>query len=609
MVSQKSWSISNTPALLLSLFLLLIGGILYWNSLHTPFMWDEGLFIMKDPRIQEWPFFLDIFKKPFYSGKTAFTLYYRPLSTLSFRMDYLFWGLNPFGYHLTNLFLHLANTLIIYTVYRHFLKNVQLAFWGAFLFLAHPAHVEAVTYIPSRTDVLSFFFFLSSFYLYVKGREAVRKFWPYLGSALCYGFALFSKERAAFLPFLILAHALLIDREKTRFKGAEGALLLGMSFCIAGYVFVRQYISIHLPFLTLLDLPRFLLRLFFIPEIISSYVRIWFFPWPLHMGRMIPIEVLKVQTLIFEWVLFLIFLAVILLFFRKPLERFWLVWIVVSLLPVIQIFPIYFNSPCLSLAVSEYLLYFASVGVIGLLACRFGSFFVVEGRGHLLRSAPTVLLGAVLTLFSFSVIWRNGEYGDRITLFEQTVHYAPWHAVAYNQLGVAYLTAGDNQKAEALFRKSLSIVPVDGYPYLNLGNMAQARGDLKKAEMYYKKGLELLGPDSVAFHNLGFLAIKKKDWRQAIHYFDEAIKADPYSYPVTYSERAHAYWELGEKEKAQEAVKEGLKIYPSDPDLQNVKRWIQEQLSHKEAPWDENILTYRKNYSYGKYDPLTKRVK
>jgi len=560
------------------LFLLLIGLILYWNSLKTPFMWDEDYLIVSDPRVHHWSHVAEIFEKPFLPGKTAFTVYYRPLSTLSFRLDYMFWKFNSLGYHMTNLFFHLASTLIIYALYRHFFKNVQLAFWGALLFLAHPAHVEAVTYIPSRTDLLSFFFFLLSFYFYLKGREAIRKFWPYFGSVVCYSLALLSKERATFLPFLILAHALLVNREKTRFRGAEGALLLGMFLSIAGFALVRRYFSVQRPLLGLLDIPRFPLRLFVLPEILFSYAKIWFFPWPLHMGRIIPIEVLKVQTLIFEWSLFLIFLAGALSFFRKPHERFWLIWITVSLLPVIQIFPIYFNSPHLYLAISEYLLYFASVGIIGLLWCRWGFLFVIEGRGDILKSAPTVLLGGVLTLFSFLVIWRNGEYRDRITLFEQTVHYAPWHAVGYNQLGLAYLDAGELQKAEALFRKSLSITPNEEFPYVNLGLIELEKEEFDKAEGYFKKALELAPEYGIAFHNLGIICIVRKDWRKAADYFEKAIKADPSMFPMTHIERSHAYWELGEKEKALEAVKEGLKMHPSDPDLQRTKRWMQERL-------------------------------
>ena len=567
-------------------FLVGLGTVLYWNSLRTPFMWDEVVLITEDPRVHDWSHVSEIFTKPFnIDGMSAFITYYRPLSTLSFRIDYLFWKLNPLGYHLTNLVLHLGSTLLIFALYRHFFKNSQLAFWGAFLFLAHPAHVEAVTYIPSRTDVLSFFFFLASFCFYVEGREIPRRFWFYIGSVACYGLALLSKERATFLPLLVIAHALLIDREKTRWRGSEGLLLLGMVLCAIVWMLVRRYISIQLPLLAVLDIPRLALRLFVLPKTLFSYIQIWFFPWPLHMGRMIPIEILKVRTLLLEWSGLCIFLIGIFFFFRRAVERFWLAWIVVSMLPVIHIFPIYFHSPHLSLAISEYLLYFASAGLIGLLGSRFGSWFVVGERGSISGSRAVLFLGGVLTLFSFLVVWQNEAYRDRMTLFEQAVHYAPYHVIAYNQLGLAYLNdVGDPEKAEALFKKAVSVTPTDGHAYVNLGILAQQRGDLKAAENYYKKGLELMPGNSILLYNFGILYAIRKDWRGAIQFYEQAIKVNPYMFPMTHIERGRAYWELGQREKALQAAEEGLKIHPTDPDLQGLKRRIQERLaSQKES--------------------------
>jgi|GEM_PF-1291652 len=558
-----------------SLFsLLFLGIILYWNSLQTPFLWDEDKLIVADPRVHDWSRFPDIFLKSFF-GVSDF--YYRPLATLSFRIDHMVWEFNPLGYHLTNLLFHLANTFIVYLLYRHFFKKAQLAFWGAFLFLAHPAHVEAVTYIPSRTDLLSFFFFLASFYFYVKGRGADKKSPLYFGSVLCYALALLSKERATFLPLLVFSHLLLVDREKVRWKGREGALLLSMGCCLVAWAFVRRSVSIRMSLLSALDIPRLLPRLSVLPEILFAYARIWFFPWPLHMGRIIPIALLEVRSVLLGWSCFFFFLAGLLVLFRKALERFWLVWIAVSLLPVVQIFPIYFNPPPLLLAVSEYLLYFASAGIIGLLASRFGSFFVVEGRGGLLKSAPTVLLGATLTLFSFMVIWRNGEYRDRITFFEQTVRYAPYHASAYNHLGLAYKANGDLKEAEKAFQKALSLDPREGFPYANLGLLAYERGEFEKAYPYYQEALMRMPENSVVFHYLGMLEARRGEARKAIQFYEKAIEVEPDAL-YSYVPASRLYWELGEKEKALEVVNQGLKRDPSHRHLQKIKKWLEERL-------------------------------
>ena len=557
-------------------FLLFLGLLIYWNGLTTPFLWDEKALILADPRVHHGSLFPEIFKKPFYPGReTAFATYYRPLSTLSFRVDYSFWGLNPLGYHLTNLLLHLLNALLVYALFLHFFGSPELSFFGGFLFLAHPAHVEAVTYIPSRTDVLSFFFFLASFHFYVAGRRALKKFRPYGFSVLCYGLALLSKERATFLPLLVFAHALLINREKTKWKGAEGVLLLSMFSCVGMMVLVRQHLT--MPVKGLLDLPRLPLRLFVLPEILFVYARIWFFPWPLHVGRIIPIEVLSVRTLIVEWSSFLVFLTAGLVFFRKPLERFWIAWIGVALLPVVQIFPIYFNSPHLRLAISEYLLYYASAGLIGLLATHWGSFLIAKGDESLLTSKPVIALGAILTLFCFMVIWRNGEYHDPITFFEQTLHHAPWHATAYNQLGVAYSDGGALEEGEKNFQKAISIEPRSAAPYANLALLAYKRGDTDKATQLYQKAFQFSPDNSIVLYSLGYLANQRGEWQKAIPFLERATKINPYENIRAYRERARSYWELGEKKKAVGAIEEALKVFPGDPILQETRRHMQEE--------------------------------
>ena len=125
-------------------FLLVLGAVLYGNSLKTPFLWDEDALITHEPRVHTWSLFPEIFTRPFLTRSPGFALYYRPLITLSFRIDHMFWGFNPFGYHLTNLLFHLLNTLLVYFLFVRFFRNPTLSFFGAFLFLAHPAHVEAV---------------------------------------------------------------------------------------------------------------------------------------------------------------------------------------------------------------------------------------------------------------------------------------------------------------------------------------------------------------------------------------------------------------------------------------------------------------------------------
>jgi len=557
-------------------FLLLVGAILYWNSLQTPFLWDEHFLILRDPRVYTGSRFFDIFRDPFQSRESGFSTYYRPLITLSFRIDHMFWGFNPLGYHLTNLFFHLSNTFLVYALFRHLFKDLTLSFWGAFLFMAHPAHVEAVTYIPGRVDLIAFFFFLLGFHFYLRGRDLDRKVWSYALSLLFYLLALLSKEMAATLPLVILSHALFVNREERKTLRAEGILIFCSLFLFISWLLLRQCVFVRVPLKDLLDLPYLSKRVLALPGVLLAYFKIWFFPWPLSMERRVPVVALGILPLLGRWILFLVFVVGIFLSLRKPIERFWLFWIAGTLLPVLHIVPIYLARPT-SLYIAEHFLYFPSTGIIALLLSRFRRFWVSQEVSAPSLPQGAVLLGGLLTCFSFLVIWRNGEYRDKVTFFEQTIRHAPWSSRAHNQLGIAYVDMGNLEEAEKLFRTSVSLAP-NPNPYVNLGLLAGRQGRIEEAIRYHEKGLKLFPGYSIALFNLGHLHANQHEWRKALEYYEEAIRNNPDADTRIYSEKSYVYWELGEKEKALQTVNEGLKRVSSDPTLQGIKKWIEERL-------------------------------
>lgn len=562
-------------------FLFVLGVVLFWNSLNTPFLWDEDLLIVNDPRVHHWSRLKDIFLKPFLSGSPGFDIYYRPLITLSFRVDHLFWGLNPLGYHLTNLFFHLANALLVYALFHYFFKNPPLSFWGAFLFLSHPAHVEAVTYIPGRVDLIPFFFVLLSFHFYLTGLESGKKFWLYFLSLFSYGLALLSKEMATFFLLMILAHMFFVEQKKAKLLGSEGALFLGMCLILGAWIFFRQFVSIRVPLATVLDLPRLPLRFSFLPEILFSYARVWIFPWPLYIGRVLQTETFALGRFVFEWLIFSLFLVGVVLFLKKKKERFWLLWIVVTFLPALQIVPLYWmNRNRLFLA--EHFLYFPSVGIIGILLSRWGRhlLFAEEGKGG--KKGVVFVLGLVFVFFSFLVIWRNGEYRDRITFFEKNVERAPWHFDSDINLGIAYQRIGRLKEAEEAFQKAISLQPNHALSHLNLGVISSRKGDLEKALGYYQKALEFLPRGtvdaSIALYNMGSVYLNRGEWKKAMQFFDASIQNHPDANLLSYSEKSYAHWKLGEEEKALEVVKEGLERDPTHLKLRKIKAWLEIRL-------------------------------
>ncbi|HUK39613.1 MAG TPA: hypothetical protein VLX11_01165, partial [Candidatus Acidoferrales bacterium] len=142
---------------------------------------------------------------------------YQPLSWMTYGLDYLIWGMNATGYHLTNLLFHAANGVFFYFVARRLIalallspgneKSWQLDVSGMFaalIFAIHPLRVESVAWATERRDVVSGFFFVATIYCYLRGSEpgASRR---WLGGALvAYVLSLLGKATAMTLPVVLL---------------------------------------------------------------------------------------------------------------------------------------------------------------------------------------------------------------------------------------------------------------------------------------------------------------------------------------------------------------------------------------------------------------------
>ncbi len=153
--------------------------ISFLGSLDNEFVnWDDGIYVTDNRLIQHlsWDSLAKIFSYP--RMKT-----YVPFSSVSLAIDYKIWGLDPFGYHLTNLLLHLINTLLVFCLVRRLAHQLMPALIAALLFGVHPIHVESVAWISERKDVLSTLFFLSALLFYLRYRAGQRSLFYILSLA------------------------------------------------------------------------------------------------------------------------------------------------------------------------------------------------------------------------------------------------------------------------------------------------------------------------------------------------------------------------------------------------------------------------------------------
>ena len=200
------------PWLILPVLLLVTA--IYFQILDFQFLlnFDDDMLILDSEEYQSWKW--ENLKVIFGSYKEGL---YHPITSLSWMADYAIWGQDPFGFHLSNLILHLLNCLLVFFFVRSLVDKVEVALMAALFFGIHPMHVENVAWLSSRKDLMLAFFFLLSLWCYqLFTKEKKKNF--YLLSWCFATLAMMSKVSAIVLPFLFALMDWFQDPEKWKTK-------------------------------------------------------------------------------------------------------------------------------------------------------------------------------------------------------------------------------------------------------------------------------------------------------------------------------------------------------------------------------------------------------
>ena len=173
------------------MLLVAVVASLYANTLFHGFVFDDVTLIQQNPDVIDLNW-----------GKILGRSGYRPIRTFTYALNSALGGMNPFGYHLFNVLLHAANSLLVFLFLRSIQGRIDVSFLGAMLFAVHPVQTASVAYISGRKDLLAAFFVLLALLPYNKWRR--QGGWQGLtltGSALL--LAILSKEVAAVFPVIV----------------------------------------------------------------------------------------------------------------------------------------------------------------------------------------------------------------------------------------------------------------------------------------------------------------------------------------------------------------------------------------------------------------------
>jgi hypothetical protein len=442
--------------------------LVYLKALTCGFVnWEDQDYVINNVLIRslDLDFFIDAFTTtPVYG-------FWLPLTWVTFALDYYFWGLNPFGYHLTNIMIHSVNTGIVVLLASRLWKQSDLLkferstsetnyYMAVLLFVAllwgiHPARVESVVWVSERKDVLNGLFTISSvlFYLrYVQKKDALfrksivcREF---VFSLLLFSMSLMSKSISVILPLVLLV----IDwyplgrLRKDNFKAVFVEKIPYFAFSI-GIVIVTVFSRLNQDGFNSLGEFPLMVRLVASGNSIIEYLVILLLPFDIlpyyHLAYAIP------KIYVFKAIAFAVLFCIGIYLGKK---KWWVTAIMLGfLIPLLPILHLTANGA--QIIIAPRYTYLPSL-IPGILITGMVFSIFVNTLSSVYRNILVLLSGALLVLYMVITGQLIGDWKDSGTMWSKVIAHQPF-AGAYFYRGLFYVDSGQYSAAIDDYSKCL----------------------------------------------------------------------------------------------------------------------------------------------------------
>jgi hypothetical protein len=189
---------------LLGIFALVTA--IYYPTLNAYFITDDFMWVTLGNK--SWQDIPSFFIKGSQDG------FFRPLIDISFLLDYSVYGLNHTGYHISNLIMHMVNTILVFGLCYILSNNKGVTVLATLIFALHPMHTESISYISGRSELLYSMFFLTALICFIKHLQSKRAQGLYYASLVAFALSLLNKETAACLIFVLFLSELLLKFQR-----------------------------------------------------------------------------------------------------------------------------------------------------------------------------------------------------------------------------------------------------------------------------------------------------------------------------------------------------------------------------------------------------------
>ena len=569
----------NKKRLLLAIFGAVVFVIIlavFSGTLNNNFVnFDDDIYVLKTPVIklleneETWKIF---------AGMHHYN-YWHPVAWLSHAIDYSFYKLDPWGYHLTSMVIHAVTSATVFFLFISLIfsakpqsklsRNVLLAaFFTSLAYGLHPLRVEAVAWISERKELLGGFFYFCGLLTYIQFASAKSKrgrYLFYIGTLIIFCLGLMSKPHVVTFPAILL---LLDWYPLRRFEelGYRGKVLLekvpffvlGLGFSVATMILQKGGMAIKtLEEITLGD------RIWNAIRSLSFYIEKTL--WPVPLVPLYPLEESPSwlsAPLIFSAILVISISYVCFYLWRKGQPVFLAAWAyyLMAIFPALGIVQIGNQAAADRFSYSTTLSFYILLGA--------GALWFLEKKGpsfYIYIKQGIIVLGVfILAFFAYQDNRQIKVWKDGVSLWTHVIKYYPERIpIAYNNLGVALSAKGNTIEAATRYREAIKLEPETAETHFNFGNLLRKEEYYDEAADHYKEAIRLK-PDYVKAHsNLGIALSLAGKPDEAIAHYKEAIELDP-NFAVAYLNLGNTLAQQGEFQESITYLEKALK---NEPDL------------------------------------------
>jgi protein O-mannosyl-transferase len=564
--------------------------------------WDDDAYIYKNPQVLQGMTAENV-AIAFTSGQNHL---WHPIATLTHLADVELYGTNAGGFHITNVVIHLAASLLLFFAILHMTGLFYPSAFATGLFALHPLRVESVAWVTERKDVLTGLFLAVLLLVY---SSYVRKPSPWRYGLVVLAFILGAMSKPTFVPvpfaLLLLDYWPLrrdqrFDLKQSRIQGWGRLFLEKIPLLIISVAtsIITIQVQSATAIVSLQQLP-FDERLINAGRSYGIYIAKFFWPHPLAAYYSLDRNAIAFWQGIVGWGVVFALTAIVLWYAQKYryLAMGWF-WYLGMLFPMIGLMQAGSQSH------ADRFTYLPQVGFAIAVTWALSDF-----ARHWQIPRRQLIVGGLAVLVILSVAsWRQTRYWrNGVTLFSRAIEAGVFSEVVYNNLGIAFEEQDRFEEATEMFRRA---VEFDGSYYeaiANYGDSLRLAGKyelalpyLEKAHVLHPKNQDIanniatsliqLGRYDEAIQrleenqkqfptfagswiNLGLARFRQGKVDEAIEDYRTALRIDPKS-PSAYSNLAIALTQQKRWQEAIDAFRESIKLRPQDAETLMSAAWV-----------------------------------